>query len=163
MESIKLDIENLSKRERSLLFDLIDKANGRYMWRPNNVWKPKDGERFYTIASTGRISMRRGNAEAQLEVGNCFRTYERADFHLERLKTIHRLKEIAADYYLTERENSKQVRCVLAFDTAKDKVTVLTTTNTSIGAEVYFPSETAALSAAKTVGTERLKKYYFQV
>jgi len=125
-------------------------------------WEPEWGDRYYYLKSDGYIDAKSWDGlavnPAFYLIGNVFRTYEEAEFEVERLKVIAELSDFAEGdeavwdgktrhYYLFYRNY---------------KVLTNFVTNESLGT-LYFPSHEAARAAGQAVGADRIKKYYLRV
>ena len=90
-------------------------------------------------------------------IGNCFKTKEDAEFEAERLKVIAELKRFAKERFEAENFNY-----YIYYDTVNDEVWCNTVVQ-DITANIHFESEEIAEQAIKTVGADRIKKYYFRI
>lgn len=130
--------------------------------KTNNIWKPAYGEEYYALYSDGEVT-RSTNFEqrekdlGRLEIGNCFRTREEAEFMAERLKVLEEIR-ILANGFNPAKGNGW---FCLVYDIDTDKMTVDGMYNHSIFPTTCFASYHKAQSAIEKIGKERLKKYYF--
>lgn len=133
-------------------------------------WKPKKGDKYYYINDAGSIfnyDCREDiSDEAHLNIGNCFKTEEEAKHMVEKLKVIHELQKFA--YENNEKEidwnNKTQYKYCLVYDIDHKKVCI--DYGTYVKSEpfnIYFTSLDIAKKAIKTIGEDRIKKYYFDI
>lgn len=160
--NITVNMENLTQDERDILLKLIKKANAE-----SKVWKPKLRDDYWFINNRG-VDYFNSN-EDQIDdflysVGNCFKTKEEAEFALERQKVITELKRFAEENneYELDWHNGKQNKYEIYYDASDEKIDVywFYTNKRNL---IYFSSEKIAREAIKTIGEDRLKKYYFEV
>lgn len=164
MHNITVNMDNLSTDERNTLLKLIEKAN-----KPKNrVWKPDWGERYYMISDNGTIvnllCTRDNTDKRTFIIGNCFKTIEEAEFALEKQKVITELKRFALENNGCKLDwnDDTTSKCYLCYNHRESKIDV--SFNSFLQAAViYFSSEDIAKQAIKTIGKDRLKKYYFEV
>ena len=131
-------------------------------------WEPKEEETYYFIRHDGDIdwfNYDEGETDKRLmALGNCFQTEEQAQFIGEKLKVIHELEKFA--YENNEEEidfNKSQTRYFICYD-LRDKVDIDWTSSLFfIPFNIYFNSEEIGRKAIKTIGEDRIKKYYFGV
>ena len=166
MNNITVNMDNLSTDERNTLLKLIEKAN-----KPKGkVWKPEIGERYYCIRcdTWNMINSYNWNDDSYdkrcYEIGNCFRTKEEAKFALEKQKVITELKRFALENNECELDWNDYTtnKCCLYYNRRKSEINV-SCNIFSQAAVIYFSSEKIAKEAIKTIGENRLKKYYFEV
>lgn len=136
-------------------------------------WKPKKGDKYYYISNTGFIfhcAYNEDNEEfidkANISMGNCFKTEEEAKHMVEKLKVIHELQKFA--YENNEKEidwnDAKQYKQFLIYDIEHKKVCIdYKTYVKSEPFNIYFTSFDIAKKAIKTIGEDRIKKYYFDI
>lgn len=133
-------------------------------------WTPKEKEKYFYIEDCMGVSDDR-NVQAPIDycrfnIGNCFKTKEEAEHILEKLKVIHELQKFA--YENNEKEidwnNAKQYKQFLIYDIEHKKVCIdYKTYVKSEPFNIYFTSFDIARKAIKTIGEDRIKKYYFNV
>lgn len=87
--------------------------------------------------------------------GNCFRTQEEAEFHLERLKVMAELERLSDN-------DGKCFTDMWAIHT-NGKVVYPICYIKSTGTPYIFKTESKVLKAIETIGEERLKKYWIGV
>lgn len=120
------------------------------------------GDEYYAINDFGIINCwnyREEEADFDaFEIGNAFKTWEKAEFELERRKVIAELKKYSKTY------NPKKNNFSICYSYDADDFGIYLEPNgePEIGA-YYFESEKIAQKAIKEVGEERIKKYLFGV
>lgn len=131
----------------------------------NIKWKPKYGEKYYTISTRGTIDfdvfVAGNNTDAsRLLLGNVFETEEEAEKMLMKLKIINRLRELSNVKF----NNCDKEKYVIYYDSTDNKIEI---TNhmcvRELPFEVYFTTREDCVNAIKEIGEENLKKYYFDV
>lgn len=152
--NITVNLENLSDKERETLLAIIEKAN-----KPKpKLWKPNDKEIYYLICEGGMVVETRNSNHhcdrARFSMGNCFRTEEEAEFALERLKVIQKLREFAC-----EKLDDDHIKWYLYLKHG----CVCTSWLVSLQGDLCFQTAQDAEAAIKAVGEERIKKYYFGI
>lgn len=119
---------------------------------------PKTGCRYYVIQSDLRIGVLiYSNDEidkVKMSIGNIFKTREEAEFELERLKVIAKMKQYADytiknGYYIAYLIDNKELR--IGYD---DNFKI---------ADILFHSREEADRCINEVGAENIIKYYFRV
>lgn len=157
-------MENLTKEEREQLLKLVEKANKK----ESKVWKPQNGEVYYSIEDYGcifcsnAVEAAKGKSlvdKSRYAIGNCFKTKEEAEFALERQKVIVELERFA-------KENNKEL-CpgrywFLMYSNLHSSITASQTCEWYPNG-VLFSSRDIAERAVEVVGEDRIKKYYFGV
>lgn len=159
--TLQINMNNLTDEERNTLLSLVKKSNEP----KSKVWKPQEGDDFYTIYGDGSIYtltwFNIADRVKRYEIGNCFKTEEEAKFALEKLKVITELKRFAMKHNEGEINwnDNKQYKYILCFDHDENCVKWVQYQH----AHIYFTSREIAEQAIKEIGEERLKKYYFEV
>ena len=136
----------------------------------NKWWKPKVNEQYFYIRSTGIVDYHNCDNDKIDKLfqsfGNCFQTVKEAKFVAEKLKVIRELEKFAFENNSEEIDwnNSKQGKYYFYFDYADMSIVIdsyYICQDTPFN--IYFTSKEIAEKAIKTVGEERIKKYYFGV
>lgn len=164
--SLNVNMENLTEEERNQLIALVKKSTEE---KPK-VWKPRDGEKYYYIKTNyplltiGSVNWGYNGCFDNLlyEIGNCYRTREETTFALEKLKVIAELKRFAQEHNDKIDWKDGHWKFYIAYDYTENKVIYMSAL-TSKRNDIYFTSEKIAQQAIKTIGADRLKKYYFEV
>lgn len=134
-------------------------------------WKPQISEKYYYISAYkggAKCAINAGDYidSFNFSVGNFFKTKEEAEHMIEKLKIINELQKFA--YENNEKEidwnNFSQNKFYLIYDSEVNNILVdyfsCTRTNSF---NIYFTSFEIAKKAIKTIGEDRIKKYYFDV
>lgn len=128
--------------------------------KKNEVWKPKNGDKYWYLDNDAYSISTRCNDYSQHEnryaIGNVFRTQEEAEFRAEQLKVEAELRRFARPFVEGD-YNFQLTYSNLSHNVAIGSCKYMQLTN------MYFPSEEIAQKAIDTVGEERIKKYYFGV
>lgn len=123
---------------------------------------PQINDEYYAINDFGIINRWNYREEVAdfyaFEIGNAFKTWEEAEFELERRKVITELKKYSNTY------NPKVNNFCICYSYDEDDFGIYLEPldEPDIGAH-YFESEKMAEKAMKEVGEERIKKYLFGV
>ena len=163
--TLQINMNNLTDEERNTLLSLIEKANKA----KSKIWKPKCGEVYYSIDSSGEI-IRDCYSNHHIDrdrysIANCFKTEDEAKFALEKQKVVTELKRFAMEHNEEEIDWSNQ---------KQRKYFIFYSYNYSYGIDIgyalvlkyntiCFTSQEIAERAIKEIGEERIKKYYFEV
>ena len=126
---------------------------------PNPRWKPNEGEEvYYVIGTCGDVCFQSWTNDEidnkRLSCGNVFMTREAAEFAAERRKVLAEMREWAGRWQDPYR--------IIYIDGKVEPETVYIGRCISYG-ELRFGSEADAINCIKTVGEERIKKYYFMI
>ena len=163
MNNVTIDMNNLTETEREQLLTLVTKANkGK-----SKVYVPEYGEKYWYIASDGQISIHviwynTPTDNNSLMVGNCFKTREEAEFEVERLKVIKELKDYALKHNESEIDWKNKEKWYIYYDYSCSAFFSAWTYKMGLNT-VYFTSSEIADNAIKSIGKNRLKKYYFEI
>lgn len=161
--NITVNIENLSEDERNILLGLIEKANKQ----KNKTWEPENDEKYYYAYSMGGVysDYWTGSLEDKNRylIGNCFKTKEDAEFAIEKLKVVAELKRFAEENNECAIDwNDIQDKHIIYLNCATGELCLAKKYSNNYG-NIVFTSEEIARQAIKTIGEDRLKKYYFEV
>lgn len=124
---------------------------------------PKEDDLYYYISGCGSIN--RAFFEkteyhiAKIEIGNCFKTKEEAEFALERLKVRAELKEFGfkpTDWY----KDTTESKYSIYYDNCSQQLAIdyILFMQDDV---IYFKSRDIAKKAIEQVGEDRIKKYLF--
>ena len=134
----------------------------------NLVWKPVVCDLYYYIVDNGSISAcyytEYDNDILRVEVGNCFKTREQAEDVVEKLRVIKQLQDyaLANNKEAIDWNNSDQLKYTICYDHEAKRITNgLCSRVQSNPFNIYFTSRKIAQKAIKTIGEDRIKKYYF--
>lgn len=168
MDTINVNLNNLTDKERNELIDLVKKANN-----DDNKKFPSKNENYFYIASSGLVLETTNDGyesdETRISMGNCFKTKEDAKFELERLRVLHKMREIAGDVVIKKEDTkTSHLWCGLEYSSA-DKIKPCFINSTTYSerfiksSEIIFPNASSAQKAIAEIGEDTLKKYYFRI
>lgn len=132
------------------------------------VWKPNKNEKYCYIGGDGDIyhtvNVNLTVDDCIFSIGNYFKTDEEADHMVEKLKVIKELRDFALEHNDEEIDwvDNEQDKWEISY---KDS-NVEPICNNYYRAQafnIYFASKEIAQEAIKTIGEERIKKYYFDI
>ena len=144
-------------------------------------WEPKKDEKYYYITECGDVDNHLYSnclvnddylyanwllERARFNIGNCFKTKEEAEHMVEKLKVIHELQKFAFENNegKIDWNDTKQYKRFLVYDTDDKEICVdYRTYVKNEPFNIYFTSFNLARQAIKTIGEDRIKKYYFDV
>lgn len=168
MDTITLNMKNLSEVERKQLLSLVEKANKPKRFCFENM---KSGEIFFFIGSAGEVWEKDfvpGNSsdENRFLLENAFPTREAAEFEVERLKVLHEIKEFIAknDDKEIDWTNRYTKKYSLYYDAEHGRVSYGTTEEVMATQKEFYSSSMKIIDdMIETIGKERIKKYYFGI
>ena len=136
----------------------------------SKVWKPKKGNIYYCINSFGQIdnynNREDSNDKRAIELGNCFKTREEAQYMIEKLKVIKELRDFALEHNDEEIDwyDKEQDKWAICYDIEDKEIAYESGKKIkSVPFNVYFATEQDCERAIKTIGEDRIKKYYFDI
>lgn len=164
MNSINVNLDNLTPDEREQLLKLVEKGN-----KPKSkVWKPEMNEQYYLVTTFGDISCFNWDDDSGdndlYSIGNCYRTEEEAEFAMERMKVVAELERYTQEHNNGEIDWTGEAASYyrLSYDHRDNDIFV--DNNTILQATAtYFTSREIALDAIKAIGEDRIKKYLFNI
>lgn len=168
MDTITLNMENLSEVERKQLLSLVEKANKPKRFCFGNM---RDKETFFFLGPSGDVREKEfisGNTfdENKFLLGNAFPTREAAEFEVERRKVIHEIKEFIAknDDKEIDWTNGYTKKYSLYYDAEHGRVSYGTTEEVMATQKEFYSSSMKIIDdMIETIGKERIKKYYFGI
>lgn len=139
--------------------------------KKKEYWKPKENEKYYFIEECSEDVGIVTNGEWRIDnfrfsIGNYFKTNKEAKHIIEKLKVIHELQKFAFENNEKEIDwnDAKQYKQFLIYDIEHKKVCIdYKTYVKSEPFNIYFTSFNIARKAIKTIGEDRIKKYYFDI
>ena len=140
----------------------LDELNNVKIEPESRRWKPKEGETYYYIGTSGVVYADGWTNHyvdfARYASGNVFKTEEEALFEVESRKVVAELKEFAEPEDRKWRDNNWTITY------SHGDHAVLAENWCSIqNATLYFESKERADEAINAVGVDRIKKYYLRV
>lgn len=133
-----------------------------------NIWKPEYDEWYFYVSGYGIVGSNVWiNAyidNGYYEIGNCFKTEEEADFALEKLKVEAELRRFAEENneYEIDWKDKKQEKWFIFYNCKEEIINPIYLYDFCI-CNICFTSKEIARQAIKSIGEERLKKYYFRI
>ena len=128
--------------------------------KENELWKPKDGDKYWYINTSGwgLTTVWHGDIadESRYALGNVFKTIEEADFRAEQLKVEAELRRFSRPF------DEDELNYIIYIHRHMNKINIDDYSNIQCG-NIHFASEEIAQKAIDTVGEERIKKYYFGI
>lgn len=168
MDTITLNMENLSEAERKQLLSLVEKANKPKRFCLSNI---VSGESYFFIDTDGEVWESRFSSSTSIAtnrfiIGNAFPTREVAEFEAGRLKVIHEIKEFIAENDGREIDwaDEDKKKYTLRYRVRSNAVGITSTyeyPNTC--KEFYSSSYEVIEKMIEAIGEERIKKYYFGI
>lgn len=168
MDTITLNMENLSEVERKQLLSLVEKANKHKRFCLDDM---RDKEPFFFVSPVGDVWEKEfisnsSHDENKFLLGNTFPTREAAEFAVERLKVLHEIKEFIAknDDKEIDWTNGYTKKYSLYYDAEHGRVSYGTTEEVMATQKEFYSSSMKIIDdMIETIGKERIKKYYFGI
>lgn len=139
----------------------------------SKVWKPNIGENYFFITSSLEVNKFTNEGdmvdESIISSYNCFKSEEEAQHMIEKLKVIKELQDFAIEnrdkeISWEEDDEYNRYKYSIYFDYRLESIRVnWTTVAHDSPFNLYFTSLEIAKEAIKTIGEDRIKKYYFDV
>lgn len=129
------------------------------------IWKPQEDETYYSIDNSG-IILATNNVgfdmdRRAIELGNCFKTKEKALHMLEKIKIINQLRKLSN---INFNDTSDEAHYAIAYDVEANEITFYVSYYyKDLPFNIYFATEEALKKAVETIGEDNLKKYYFDI
>lgn len=159
MDSISVNLENLSEQERDSLMKLIEKANKSQ----SKVWKPEMNEKYWAVIIDGSIVFHLWKNDyfdnGVYNIGNCFRTEEEAKEEVTRLKMLKRWKDLSIDSGEEDNPWDGNTTHWYVFVSSYDKQICLGLVSGVCDANIFFPTKEACEAAVNELGEDNVKKY----
>lgn len=164
MDSINVNLDNLTESEREQLMALVQKGNAN----KSKVWKPTNGEHYWVINSAGYASeLAWDNDEVDnkyFALGNCYQSEEDANFAVEKQKVLVELQRYADEHNEGKLswEDWSENKYYIYYDHYSGKLDIHS--NQFLQSNVtYFTSDRIGYDAIKAVGEDRIRKYLFNI
>lgn len=135
-------------------------------FQQNQKCAPKNGDKFYYITSTGKVSCDNFAMFATYDIDkvkfhNMFENEEEAKNMIEKLKIINRLRELST---INFNDDCNQLHFIISYDSEAKRIHYnVHHFYRESPFEVYFATKEDCENAIKEIGEENLKKYYFDV
>jgi len=163
MDSINVNLDNLTQSEREQLMKLVEKGNKN----KSKVWKPAMGEEYFSIGVDGDILCGPWENDSYdlgaYSMGNCYPTEEAAEFAIEKQKILTELQRYADEYNdKIDWDNDCQNKYYIFYDHSEKKIEIHSNQYLQSNA-IYFTTQTIGFEAVEAIGEGRIKKYLFNV
>ena len=140
--------------------------SGKYEEKKKTVWDLKEGEECYWITLTGHIYNGiwdgSGLSIGIRDTGGCFLTREEAECEIERRKVETEMLHLGGRREFKNGENNYYIVC--DFDSSHFAICIFNNKSDGFAPmTIYFDSAKECKKAIKTIGEDRIKKYYFGV
>ena len=132
--------------------------------KPTQVWKPQADETYYSIDKSG-IICGTNNVEFDMdrraiELGNCFKTKEKAEHMLKKIKIINKLRELSNIKF---NETDDRHYMIVYNKDDGEIISDFCYSLKPIPFNVFFKTREDCENAISTIGEDNLKKYYFDI
>jgi hypothetical protein len=160
MEEFKVELENLTDKEKKTFLHLVKKSKKSRRKHINEI--------YYSIAEDGNIVGSVENDtfydESCWKFGNYYNTKEEAEFAKQKQLVYQELKRYAVEHNTEEIdwENYLQIKYFIYCNTKSNDLGIMDVSKRKITGQVYFTSEKIAENAIKYIGEDRIKKYLFE-
>lgn len=164
MEEIKVNLDNLTNKERETLLKLVKKGN-----KSNKRWRGKREDIYYSISGCGDIikyiECGCDHSEQSYKLGNYFKTKEEATFARNKQCIYQKLKDYALEHNTEEIvwNSYNQSKWCIVYDDCRKELKCFWVISTQDINQIYFTSEKIARDAIKVIGEDKIKKYLFGV
>lgn len=161
MEEFKVELENLTDKEKKTFLHLVKKSKKSRRKHMNEI--------YYSIAEDGNIVGSVENDtlydESCWKFGNYYNTKEEAEFVKQKQLVYQELKKYALEQNTGEIdwENYLQIKYFIYCNTKSNDLGIMDVSKRKITGQVYFTSEKIAENAIKDIGEDRIKKYLFEI
>lgn len=161
MEEFKVELENLTDKEKKTFLHLVKKSKKSRRKHMNEI--------YYSIAEDGNIVGSVENDtfydESCWKFGNYYNTKEEAEFAKQKQLVYQELKKYALEHNTEEIdwENYLQIKYFIYCNTKSNDLCIMDVSEMKIAGQVYFTSEKIAENAIKDIGEDRIKKYLFEI
>lgn len=161
MEEFKVELENLTDKEKKTFLHLVKKSKKSRRKHMNEI--------YYSIAEDGNIV---GSVENDTlydencwKFGNYYNTKEEAEFVKQKQLVYQELKKYALEHNTEDIdwENYLQIKYFIYCNTKSNDLCIMDVSEMKIAGQVYFTSEKIAENAIKAIGKDRIKKYLFEI
>ena len=171
-KTYKVELTDTQKERLDTLLEFVgsdDYIKLKEVVRDNKIVEekafPNVGDVYWQVFSNGRVSSNiyyeDEYASESLNIGNCFKTKEEAEFEAERLKVITEMKKFS-EQNCTPWQDGDLIHWYICFDYSRSKVFLSCTTSIRTN-NIYFENCEIAKECIKRVGEDRIKKYYLRM
>lgn len=132
----------------------------------NKSWKPKEGDTYFYISGTGKVISDTfipclPSDNDKVLFNNAFQTAEEADYMVEKIKIINKLRELSN---INFNDTSDEAHYAIAYDVEANEITFnVSYYYKDLPFNIYFTTKEDCKKAVETIGEENLKKYYFDI
>lgn len=168
--NLNLNFDVLKNDEKKHLEELIYKT----IPKEERIWKPDFDEGYFFINSNGRREegfwdgtiYSNDNSEETIDenrynIGNCFKTKEKCESIIEKLKIRTELKRFAEQHNdIIEWCDTSIPKYEITYDHSTGKLFVMSEYDLKRMHGIYFSSDFIAQLAIGTIGEERIKKLF---
>lgn len=161
MNDIEKKLEALKAEFLEKLKELQKEAEAQKEQEELKSWKPGAGEEYFFVNNDLSICcFCNYNDEVDnynFEIGNCFRTGERADQVVEKMRLLLRLEQLhdmLCPDYVPDYEDDDEVKSHVYFDHSLDRYDISYSTRRENPCMVAFDTKKNALKAAEILNKE---------
>lgn len=160
MEEFKVELENLTDKEKKTFLHLVEKSKKSRKRHMNKI--------YYSICPNGNIvsSVEKNTFydDNCWKFGNYYNTVIEAEFAKQKQLVYQELKRYAVEHNTEEIdwENYLQIKYFIYCNTKSNDLGIMDVSKRKITGQVYFTSEKIAENAIKYIGEDRIKKYLFE-
>lgn len=161
MEEFKVELENLTDKEKKTFLHLVKKSKKSRRKHMNEI--------YYSIAEDGNIV---GSVENDTlydencwKFGNYYNTKEEAEFVKQKQLIYQELKRYALEHNTEEIDwtNNSSSKFYITYGYQNNELFIDNMQTIKSPNTVYFTSEKIAENAIKAIGKDRIKKYLFEI
>lgn len=161
MEEFKVELENLTDKEKKTFLHLVKKSKKSRRKHMNEI--------YYSIAEDGNIVGSVENDtfydESCWKFGNYYNTKEEAEFAKQKQLIYQELKRYALEHNTEEIDwtNNSSSKFYITYGYQNNELIIDNMQTIKSPNTVYFTSEKIAENAIKAIGKDRIKKYLFEI
>ena len=161
MEEFKVELENLTDKEKKTFLHLVKKSKKSRRKHMNEI--------YYSIAEDGNIVGSVENDtfydESCWKFGNYYNTTEEAEFAKQKQLIYQELKRYALEHNTEEIDwtNNSSSKFYITYGYQNNELIIDNMQTIKSPNTVYFTSEKIAENAIKDIGEDRIKKYLFEI
>jgi len=170
LEKLQEEHTKLWERSSKIMDEVKSLTEQRDGVLKTKSWKPKFGDTYYVVHSLNAESLKDEWTdhlidEARWSIGNCFKTYEEAEFAIEKQKVFTELQRYADEHNECEIDwdDPDLEKHTIFYIYTERCLQVDRWFSCEYPMVVYFSSEKIAKDAIEEIGEERIKKYLFGV